>query len=66
MKIKESETMEKLLDLGRELKENLWNMILTVIPIVVGAIGTVSKGLEKELKELKISERIMTVHSVLL
>ena len=45
LKLKEGENIDKYLDLARELKK-LWNM--TVISIVVGAFGTISKGLEKE------------------
>ena len=37
MKKKKSGKIDKKLDLARELK-NLWNMKLTVIPIVVGAL----------------------------
>ena len=40
VKIKESE--EKYLDFAWELR-NLWNMEVTVIPIVVGVLGIVSK-----------------------
>ena len=34
----------KYLDLARELKK-LWNMKVTIISIVIGALGTVTKGL---------------------
>ena len=44
IKLKESEKRDKYLDLARELK-NLWNMKVTIIPIVIGAFGTVTKGL---------------------
>ena len=37
VKIKESEKIDKYLDLSRELKK-LWNINVTVVPIVVGAI----------------------------
>ena len=47
MKIKESGKTDKYLNLSKELK-TLWNMKLTMIPIVVGALGTVPKGLEKK------------------
>ena len=30
------------LDLARELKK-LWNLLVTIIPIVIGAFGTVTK-----------------------
>ena len=51
IKLKESEKKDKYLDLARELKK-LWNMKLTIIPIVTGSFGTVSKGLLKGLEEL--------------
>ena len=38
-----SENRDKYRDLVRELK-NLWNMKVAVIPIVIGALGTVTKG----------------------
>ena len=41
---KESEKKNKYLDLARELKK-LWSMQVTVIPIVIGAFGTITKGL---------------------
>ena len=40
--------------------KKLWNMNMTVIPIVYGALGMVPKGLEKRLRELKIIGRIKT------
>ena len=43
VKLKESEDKNKYLDLARELKK-LWNMKVTVIPILIGALGTVTKG----------------------
>ena len=49
VKLKENEKMDKYLDLAREVKK-LWNMKVKVIPIVVGALGTVPKGLEKGLE----------------
>ena len=46
IKLKECEKKDKYLDLARELKK-LWNMQVTIIPIVIGAFGTVTKGLLK-------------------
>ena len=46
IKLKECEKRDKYLDLDRELKK-LWNMQVTIIPIVIGAFGTVTKGLLK-------------------
>jgi len=42
--------MDRYQVLARELKR-LWKVATKVIPIVVGAVGTVSKGLEKNLKK---------------
>ena len=53
VKLKESEKKDNYLDLAREVKK-LWNMKVTVIPIVIGALGTVTKGLVKGQEELEI------------
>ena len=37
---------DKYLDLARDMKK-LWNMQVTIIPIVICAFGTVTKGLLK-------------------
>ena len=42
IKLKECEKKDKYLDPARELKK-LWNMQSTIIPIVIGAFGTVTK-----------------------
>ena len=52
-KLKECEKKEKNLDLASELKK-LWNMQVTIIPIVIGAFGTVTKGLLKGMEDLEI------------
>ena len=44
---------DKYLDLARELKY-LWNMRVTLMPIVVGALETVAKDLESGMEELEI------------
>ena len=46
IKLKEREKKDEYLDLFRELKK-LWNMKETIVPIVIGAFGTVTKGLLK-------------------
>ena len=53
MKLKECEKKDKYLNLARELKKKLWNMQVTIIPIVIGAFGTVTKGLLKGLEDLE-------------
>ena len=49
IKLKESEKKHKHLELASELKKNKkrWNMKVTIIPIVIGAFGTVTNGLFK-------------------
>ena len=39
------------LDYARELK-NLWNIKVTIVPIVIGALGTKTKILLKGLEDL--------------
>ena len=41
VKLKESEKRDKYLDLAREIKKKTWNMKVMVIPIVIGALGTI-------------------------
>ena len=65
VKLKENEKMDKYLDLARELKK-LWNMKVKVVPIVVVALGTVPKGLEKGLENLEIRGRIDTIQNTAL
>ena len=42
VKMKEGGKKDKYLDLARELKK-LWNMKVTVIPFVIGALSTFTK-----------------------
>ena len=55
--LKESEKKDKYLDLVRELKK-LWNMKVTMVPIVIGALGTVTKGLCKGPEALEVGGRV--------
>ena len=52
IKLKECEKKNKYLDVTRKLKK-LWNMKVTIIPIVTGAFGTVTKGLLKGLETIQ-------------
>ena len=65
VKLKESEKKDKYLDLVRELKK-LWNMKVAIIPIVIGALGTVTKELIKGLEDLEIRERVKTIQTTAL
>ena len=53
IKLKECEKKDKYLDFARELKK-LWTVQVTIIPIVIGAFGTVTKGLLKGLEDLEV------------
>ena len=56
VKIK-GEKMDKYLDLAGELKK-LRKMKVTVIPIVVGALGTITKGFMKGMEDLEIRGQV--------
>ena len=65
IKLKECEKKDKYLDLARELKK-LWNMQVTILPIVIGAFITVTKGLLKRLEDLEVSGRVETIQTTAL
>ena len=46
VKMKENEKRYKYLDLAGEMKK-VWNMKVTMIQVVIGALGTTPKGLGK-------------------
>ena len=56
--IKESKKLDKYLDLARELKI-LWNMKVTVIPIIVVTLRIIPKNMEKKSKEDQRSTQIL-------
>ena len=57
--MKEFEKKDKYLDLARELKK-LWNMKVMIVLIVIGAFGTITKGLSKCLEDLEVGGRVET------
>ena len=59
---KECEKKDKYLDLARELKK-LWLMKVTIVPIVIGAFGTITKGLLKGLEDLEVGGRVETIQT---
>ena len=63
--LKECKKKDKYLDLARELKK-LWNMKVTIVPIVVGAFSTVTKGLLKGLEDLEVGGRVETIQTTAL
>ena len=47
------------------IEKKLWSMQVTIIPIVIGAFGTVTKGLLKGLEGLEIGRREETIQTTL-
>ena len=66
IKVKEGEKKNKYVNLARELKKKLWKMKVTIIPIVIGIFGTVTKGLLKELEDLEVGGRVKTIQTTTL
>ena len=60
--LKECEKKDKYLDLARELG----NMKVTIMPIVIGALGTISKGLLKGLEDLEVGGRVDIIQTTAL
>ena len=65
IKLKECEKKDKYFDLARELKK-LWNMQVTIIPIVIGAFGTVTKVLLKGQEDLEVGGRVEIIETTTL
>ena len=68
IKLKESEKKDKYLDLARELnppQKKLRNIKVTIIPIVIGAFSTVTKGLLKGVEDLEVGGRVETIQTTL-
>ena len=59
------EKKDKYFDLARVMKK-LWKVKATIIPIVIGAFGTVTKGLLNGLEDLKVGGREETIQTTAL
>ena len=55
--LKDSEKGDKYLDLAKELTK-LWNMKMTVIPIITGGYGRTAKWYVKRPKDLKMRGQV--------
>ena len=58
--LKQCEKRDKYLNIARQLKK-LWNMKVTIVTIVIGALGTITKGLLKGLEELEVGGPVETI-----
>ena len=47
-------------------KKNLWNTKVTIVQIVIGALGTVIKGLLKGMEDLEVGGRMETIQTTAL
>ena len=65
VKLKECEKRDKYLNLPRKLKK-LWNRKMSIIAIVIGALGSVTKGFLQGLEDLEITGWMETVQSTAL
>ena len=63
VKLKEGKKRGKYIDLVRELKK-LWNVKVTVIPIITGVLSTVTRGLVQGLEDLKIRGGVETIQII--
>ena len=60
IKPKEFEKKDKYQDLASELKK-LWNIKVMIVPIVIGAFGTITKGLLEGQEDLELGGRVETI-----
>ena len=60
IKLEKSENRDKYQDLARYMKK-LWNLKVTVIPIVIGALGTIPKRLVTEVENLEMRGQVETI-----
>ena len=65
IKLNECKKKDKYLDPTKVLKK-LWNMKVTIIPIVIGVFGTVTRGLLKGLEDLEVGGRVETIQTTAL
>ena len=66
IKLKECEKNDMYFDIARELEKKLWNMKVTIKPIVIGAFGTVTEGLLKGLEDLEVGGRVEGIQTTAL
>ena len=43
--------------------KKLWDMKVTSVPIVIGALGTITKGLKKGLEDLEVGGLVETIQT---
>ena len=58
--IKEQEKTDKYQDLRIELQK-VWNVKVVVIPVIIGALGTMSKEIHHYIKQINIPANIVSI-----
>ena len=46
--------------------KKLWNMTVTILPVMIGAFGSITKGLLKGLEDLEVGGRVETIQTTAL
>ena len=62
---KEKEKIEKYQDLIKELQK-IWNVVVNIIPLVVGSVGVILKQFRNRLKKTSIAVEIGQVQKTVL
>ena len=62
VKLKENEKRNEYLNFAGELKKQ-WNMRVTAIPVVIGAVSSVTKVLLKRLEDIEKRGRVETIQT---
>ena len=64
-KVKREISTETLLD-NKKIINKLWNMRVTVIRIIIGVLGTISKGLVKGMEDVEIRGQVEVIQTTAL
>ena len=65
IEVSQQRKIENFQDLKRELQK-LWNLKISMAPVVIGAFGTIPKSLEKHRNELNVEINISQMQTTIL
>ena len=65
IEVSQQRKIENFQDLKRELQK-LWNLKISMAPVVIGALGTIPKSLEKHRNELNVEINISQMQTTIL
>ena len=52
----------KIIMIKKKIK--LWNLKISIVPIIIGVFGTIPKSLEKDLSELNVEFNISQIQTI--